>query len=124
VEGRPIRSRPVPAYERLWRWGRRNPWLFSMAAACALLAVTLAMVATAAAFSYRGQVAALVREEGRTRQANKLLREQVDQTEAAERAARLALGRSLMAQGTAVQRSGLVGQRLEALDLLGRAADE
>ena len=25
LENRPIRSRPIPAYERIWRWCKRNP---------------------------------------------------------------------------------------------------
>ena len=27
VENRPIRSRPIPAYQRFWRWCIRNPGL-------------------------------------------------------------------------------------------------
>ena len=27
LESRPIRSRPIAARERLWRWCKRNPWL-------------------------------------------------------------------------------------------------
>jgi hypothetical protein len=58
VENRPIRSRPIPAYQRFGRWCKRNPWLAAASIAAALLTIVLAVGSTWAAFVYRGQVAA------------------------------------------------------------------
>ncbi len=46
LENRPIRSRPVPWHDRLWRWCQRNPSLAGSlgAAAAALVAVALLAV--------------------------------------------------------------------------------
>ncbi len=59
VEGRPIRSRPVSAFERFWRWCRREPWLAGANIAAALLMIVLAAAATAAAIVFRNQAEAL-----------------------------------------------------------------
>src|SRR5262249_4560176 len=42
--------------------------------------------------------------------------------ERAEHKTRLALGQSLISEGAALQRTGLIGQRFKSLDLLGQAA--
>ena len=52
VEGRPIHSRPVSSFERIWRWSKRNPLLASSSALSALL---LAMVAIVALVGYRAE---------------------------------------------------------------------
>ena len=47
IEGRPIEARPVPFWERGWRWTRRNPWLagaIGSTAAALLLALALAIL--------------------------------------------------------------------------------
>ncbi len=47
IEGRPIVARPVPFWERGWRWTRRNPWLAGATgstAAALLLALALAIL--------------------------------------------------------------------------------
>ena len=54
--------------------------------------------------------------EGRTT-ANERLADQK-----AEHQARLALGQSLVSEGAALQRTGLIGQRFDSLDRLGKAA--
>src|SRR5439155_10972374 len=46
------------------------------------------------------------------------------ESEANRKTAHLELGKSLMAQGAALQRTGLVGQRFQSLDLLAQAARE
>ena len=104
VENRPIRSRPIPAYQRFWRWCVRNPGLAAAGAlaaaatiAAAAATIALAVVSSAAARTYSHQVQAL---------------------EKAERKARLELGNSLVTEGAALQRSGLVGQRFDSLDRL------
>lgn len=46
--GEPIAARRVGAVERTWRWARRRPGLALSLGVCALLAISLSMVATAA----------------------------------------------------------------------------
>ncbi len=103
LDDRTILARRSTAGERAWRWCRRNPAMASLNALAASLTVLVAVVSTVAALSYRGQLA---------------------RTTKAERRARVALGASLLAEGTALQRTGLVGQRFESLDRLQRAAQE
>jgi WD40 repeat protein/tetratricopeptide (TPR) repeat protein len=55
LENRPIHSRPIPPYERFWRWCKRNPKLAIANIAAALLTTMLAMVSTVAAWKYREQ---------------------------------------------------------------------
>ena len=108
VENRPIRSRPIPAYQRFWRWCTRNPLLAAAGMTAAAATIALAIVSSAAARTYSDQVQALKVEQRQTRNA--------------ERKARLELGNSLLTEGTALQRSGLAGQRFDSLDRLRRAA--
>ncbi|MGO9470679.1 MAG: protein kinase domain-containing protein [Isosphaeraceae bacterium] len=115
LENRPIRSRPIPAYERLWRWCKRNPGLAFLNALAATLTTITAIVSTAAAWIYYGQRNELRFEHGLTRAS-------LARAEHAEHDARLALGRSLVSEGAALERTGLIGQRFESLDRLARAA--
>jgi WD40 repeat protein/tetratricopeptide (TPR) repeat protein len=101
VEGRPIRSRPIPAYERWWRWCKRNPAVAVLIGLAAILTSFLAMGSTMAAWRFREQ--------------NKELRYE-------KHNAQLALGQSLLSEGAALQRTGQIGQRFESLDRLRQAA--
>ncbi len=98
---RTILARQSSARERAWRWCRRNPAVASLATLAATLTILIAIVST---------VAALVSIR------------QLDRTTAAERQARLALGNSLLSEGAALQRTGLIGQRFDSLDRLAEAA--
>ena len=100
LESRPIRSRPVGSAERLWRWCRRSPAVAALTALAAALTVFVAIVSTIAAWTYK---ASLLRAER------------------AERQARLALGNSLISEGAALQRTGIIGQRFDSLARLERA---
>src|SRR5262249_12803365 len=53
---RPIPSRPIPTYERFWRWCKRNPKLAAASIAAALLTMMLAIVSTFAAMNYRNHL--------------------------------------------------------------------
>ena len=55
LDNRPILSRDVPSYERLWRWGKRNPSLASLTVLAAALMVAIALIASIAAVQLRAQ---------------------------------------------------------------------
>jgi eukaryotic-like serine/threonine-protein kinase len=102
LESRPIRSRPILIFERLWRWSKRNRGLAALNALAATLAILMVIVSTVAAWTSQASLA---------------------RAEKAEREAKLALGQSLISEGAALQRTGLIGKRFDSLDRLGRAAE-
>ncbi len=55
VENRPIRSRPIPMYQRFWRWCKRDPGLAGASLSAVALLVVLAIGATVMAFKFRQQ---------------------------------------------------------------------
>ena len=113
LESRPIRSRPIGPAERLWRWCQRNPAVAALHALAAALTIFVAIVSTMAAWTYHGQheLRSSRPDRGKSLRAEK-----------AEHEARLALGQSLVSEGAALQRTGLIGQRFDSLDRLGQAA--
>jgi eukaryotic-like serine/threonine-protein kinase len=115
LEGRPIQSRPISALERIWRWCKRNPGLAALSALAAALTTSIAMTTSVAIVS---TVAAreLRLEQDRTKAA-------LSRAEGAEHNARLAHGGSLLSEGAAIQRTGLIGQRFDSMDRLGKAAE-
>jgi WD40 repeat protein/tetratricopeptide (TPR) repeat protein len=128
-EGRPVKTRPVPAYSRVLRWCKREPWLAGANIAAAVMTMVLAIVSTIAAWTYREQRNDLQFEQLRTKtslsraeHAEREVHIELDRTTEAERQARLALGQSLISEGAALQRTGLIGQRFESLDRLRQAA--
>jgi hypothetical protein len=118
IEGRPVKTRPVPAYSRLWRWCKREPWLAGANIAAAIATIVLAIVSTFAAWTYREQLDALRIERGKTETA---LWAKAD----AEREAQL---RSLdgfhsrLNAAMAKRFSRQMGQRFEGLEALREAA--
>ena len=122
LENRPIRSRPISASERLWRWCKRNPAVAALNALAAALTIFIAIGSTVAAWTFRGQRNEVRFEQGRTKAS--LSRAEHAEREAvlAEHEAQLALGQSLVSEGAALQRTGLIGQRFDSLDRLGKAA--
>ncbi len=131
LESRPIRSRPVGPAEQFWRWCKRNPALATANIMAATLTTILAIVSTIAAWTYRDQLHMLDIEHGKTQsnldwalKAEKTATERLRATERAERQGRLELGKSLQAEGAALQRTGLPGQRFTSLDRLAAATRE
>jgi WD40 repeat protein len=102
IEGRPVRTRPVPSYARFWRWCKRNPWLAGANITAALLTTILAIGSTIAAWVYSAQL---------------------ERTQKAERNGRERLFESLFSQAEAKRVSRRMGQRFETLDALRQAAD-
>jgi serine/threonine protein kinase/WD40 repeat protein/tetratricopeptide (TPR) repeat protein len=115
LENRPIRSRPISASERIWRWCRRNRAVAALIALAATLTIFLAIGSTVAAWRFREQNYDLRFEQSWTKAS-------LSRAEQAEHKAQLALGQSLLSEGAALQRTGLIGQRFKSLDRLGRAA--
>ncbi|MDX1946247.1 MAG: protein kinase [Pirellulaceae bacterium] len=66
LEGRPILARPLGPVGRTWRWCRRNPWLATLSATAAGLAL-LALLSIIV--GYVNTKAALAKSEARLRQA-------------------------------------------------------
>jgi len=115
LEYRPIRSRPIPTYERIWRWCRRNRAVAALLALATTLMISLAIGSTVSAWRFREQNHELRFEQSRTKAS-------LARAERAEHEGRLALGQSLISEGAALRRSGLMGQRFDSLDRLARAA--
>jgi serine/threonine protein kinase/WD40 repeat protein len=107
IENRPIRSRPIPASERLWRWCKRNPLLASLNALAATLTTAIAIVSTVAAIHLE-----------RSNTAVKFALERVKSAEL-ERTAQLR--EANVAQARAGRFSRQVGQRFESLAALKKA---
>jgi WD40 repeat protein len=108
LEGRPIRSRRLSPFERVWRWSRRNPALAASSLMASVLALLLVIGSVVAAWSYREQRDAVAAEQGKT--------------EAERRKTEAELGRSLLEQARAERLSGRPGRRDAALTALARAA--
>ncbi|HKI16571.1 MAG TPA: serine/threonine-protein kinase, partial [Isosphaeraceae bacterium] len=129
LDDAPIQARRIGSAERLYRWCRRNPLVAGLNALAATLTILIAIGSTIAASIYRDQRNTLEIEQGKTQtnltravSAEKAVRDQLVRTQQAERHARLAQGQSLVSEGAALQRTGLIGQRFESLDRLRRAA--
>ena len=127
LENRPIRSRPVGPAEQFWRWCKRNPALAAANITAAVLTTLLAIGSTIAAWTYRDQLNRLDIEQGKTQsnlnralKAERTATERLGETQKAEHEAqRLAWGHSLVSEGAALERTGLIGQRFDSLDRLG-----
>jgi tetratricopeptide (TPR) repeat protein len=86
LDGRPIVARPVPAWERAWKWARRRPALAGLAVAVVVALLALAVGGVFFALYERSEAAALQRRLDRSQRVQKL-RDQGLQDEAAGRLA-------------------------------------
>jgi eukaryotic-like serine/threonine-protein kinase len=102
LESRPILSRPLSTVERLTRWCKRSPAVAGLTAFAAALTVFVAIVSSVAAWTYKASLS---------------------RAEKAEHEYQLALGNSLVSEGAALQRTGLIGQRFDSLNRLTRATE-
>jgi serine/threonine protein kinase len=107
VDGRPIRSRPIPYYQQFWRWCKRNPKLATANVAAATLTTILAVVSTVAAFIYRDKNQQAVLDKLHIQRAQGETREQ--------------LAKALQAQARAGRFSRQMGHRIDGLDALAQA---
>lgn len=101
LDGRPIRSRPVGAAERLWRWARRNPALAAVSA---------------------GLIGAVLAGTGLLAAGNRALRGALEHAQAAEDDARGKLHTALVSEARLLRQSRRLGQRFKALKALEDAA--
>ena len=108
LEGRSIRARKTSLSGQAWRWCRRNPVVASLAAAVGVLVVALAVGSTAAALWL-----------GRSRAA---VQKNLVRAEVAERERTVQLWKSYHIQARAGRLSHQVGQRLDGLEALAKAA--
>jgi WD40 repeat protein len=94
LAGRPVKARPVPAWERGWRWCARNRPLAASLAAVAALLVAVALGSTVAAIR---------------------LGREADRAAAAERAQAEQLFRAVLNDARSTRRGGQPGRRADAL---------
>ncbi len=129
LENRPIRARRAPAYERCWRWCRRNPVIAALTACIALLLCILATFGTTTAWKLSRQNQAIRDSLGRAMTAEREALWQADlaqRAEEAQRQMRMTASRELfgsyVAQARAQFGTHRPGQRVEALATLHAAA--
>jgi serine/threonine protein kinase/WD40 repeat protein/tetratricopeptide (TPR) repeat protein len=125
----PVQACPPSPWYRFRKFARRNRVLLVTTAVIA--AILLAATATVTWKWWEAEIAGeqerAAREEAqeagaKAQEASTQAQKDRDRALKAEAQGRLELGKSLLAQGTANQRTGLAGQRFASLDLLGRAA--
>jgi eukaryotic-like serine/threonine-protein kinase len=102
LTGEPIQARPVGRVERSWRWCRRNPGLALATGAASVLLAAVAVVSTLSSW---------------------WLKEQLHQTQAAEREGKKQLFEAKLAQARASRWSGRAGRRFNGLKTLAEAAE-
>ncbi len=115
LHDQPILARPVGRLERFGRWCRRNPVV------AGLLAVVAVCVVVAALLLNQERTQTL-RNLSRAEEAEQDLRAQLDLTAAAERGKTEKLWQSYLDQARAGRFSRQMGQRLDSLDALSKAA--
>jgi serine/threonine protein kinase/WD40 repeat protein len=105
---RPVEARRVAAWERAWRWCRRNPGLASSTASAAILLVVIAVGSVASASRLGAELLRTTHAQQAERDAKK---DALDK-----------LWRSHLARAQAGRFSGRPGQRLDSLEAVRNAA--
>jgi eukaryotic-like serine/threonine-protein kinase len=108
MEGRPVKTRPVPAYARFWRWCKRNPWLAAANIAAAAVTTILAIGSTIAAKVYYDK--------------SEQIADDARRLELSEIDGRRKLFDAQVERARAGRFSRRVGQRFDSLDALDKAA--
>ncbi len=63
LDGHPIQSRPIRAWERAWKWARRRPAIMALIGVCSLAVVGMVLFIAWHNVSLRGQLDAALAEE-------------------------------------------------------------
>jgi serine/threonine protein kinase/WD40 repeat protein len=115
IEGRPVKTRPVPTVARFWKWCKRNPWLAGANIAAAVLTTALAIGSTIAAKIYRDK------NDQLSEQARQLKLSEID-LRIKDRDSLTRLFESQVERARAGRFSHRVGQRFDSLAALAEAA--
>ncbi len=115
LEGRPVKTRPVPTYARVWKWCQRNPWLAAANISALALTIALAIGSTIAAMVYHDK------NEQLSGQARQLRLSEID-LRIKDRDSRMRLFESQAERARAGRFSRRVGQRFDSLAALAEAA--
>ncbi len=115
LEGRPVKTRPVPTYARVWKWCKRNPWLAAANMSALALTIALAIGSTIAAMVYHDK------NEQLSEQAHQLKLSEVD-LRIKDRDSRMRLFESQVERARAGRFSRRAGQRFDSLAALAEAA--
>ena len=114
LENRPIHSRPVPIYQHLWRWCKRNPGLAGACLTAVSLLIVLAIGSPLAAWTFRDQ-------RNQIRGHLKQVQSSESHARAANLEGRKQLFHALYDRARAQRYSRQVGQRFESLAALEKA---
>ncbi len=68
IDGDPIRARPTPAWERVWKWGKRRPAIVALLAVIPLAFASIVLFVFWHNISLRGQLGVALAQERRARQ--------------------------------------------------------
>jgi serine/threonine protein kinase/WD40 repeat protein len=109
MEGRPVRTRPVPPHAQFWRWCRRNPWLAAANIAAAVLTTALA-VGSSIGWKFYYDYSQKLTQAGADK-------------DRSEREARKQLVEAQSERARSWRVSRRQGQRFEALDAVKKASD-
>ena len=109
VENRPIKSRPIPTYQHVWRWCKREPGLAAVSIAAAAMTIVLAIGAGFYALKMR--------------QVNQQVAGNLARISESERETQMQLFRALGDQARYQRMSRRAGQRFKAMEAIQQAVE-